>query len=145
MNQVINHRKFDKGDFDLIESKLKKEKEIEPKIIPYLFSFSSEAPQYLILSYIPKAKDVVREYIKIKPKGLVFHDQIYTNLNTLIAWFKANYKNQEYHKYLKHAKVPIAPRTSARGDKAESGGLGNIEIGINFVANFVTQRFCQSR
>lgn len=129
MNQVINHRKFDRGDFDLIEGKLKKEKEEEPKIIPYLFSVSSDAPQYLILTYIPKGKDVIREYIKVKPKGIVFHDQVYTNLNGLITWFKSNYKNQEYHKYLKHTKVPVALTSRSnlsKVEKSEAGGLGNL-------------------
>ncbi len=49
------------------------EKLSKPDKIPYIFSFTDEKPEYLILSYIPEKTNIRHEPIKIKPEGLIFH------------------------------------------------------------------------
>ena len=129
-NQIRAHKKFEKGAPDTIELKLKQEKEKDSKTIPYLFGFSTDAPQYIILFYISKGMEITKEYIKIKPKGLLFHDLTFPNLGNLIIWFKAHFKKPEYQKYVKHLKPPIqAPKTSqnVKQEKIEPhyAGTGN--------------------
>lgn len=40
--------------------------------IPYRFTILDKYPQYVVMGYIPK-KEVVREFIKVKPRGYFFH------------------------------------------------------------------------
>jgi hypothetical protein len=50
------------------------EKEMDAARIPYRFTISEKYPQYVIMGYIPKKDNiVVREFIKIKPRGYFFH------------------------------------------------------------------------
>ena len=42
--------------------------------IPYKFMILDEFPQYVILGYAPK-KEMVHEFIKVKPRGFFFHHQ----------------------------------------------------------------------
>ena len=52
-------------------------------------------PQYVLLVYMPKDK-IIREYIKIKPKGMFFHEAYHPNVNYLIAWFKRHFAERTY-------------------------------------------------
>jgi transcription elongation factor SPT6 len=105
---IMQHQKFMDDIASNIEQTIKHEKEENPKLIPYRFGFSFEAPQFLVLYYAPKDLNVTTEYIKVKPNGLSFHDQNFGNLATLISWFKSNYTKPEYHKYLKTTKPPVS-------------------------------------
>jgi hypothetical protein len=49
----------------------------------------------VILVYIPKDKTLY-EYIKVKPKGLFFHEHYHPSILYLIAWFKKNYDSSSY-------------------------------------------------
>ena len=123
VRQIKAHKKFETGAPDTIELKLKQEKEKDSKTIPYLFGFSSDAPQYLILFYVAKGMEITKEYIKIKPKGLLFHDLTFPNLINLINWFKTNFKKIEYQNHVKLLKPPIlAPKASqnVKMEKSES-------------------------
>ena len=59
------------GEDDLKQA-LEQEKLEDSARIPYRFTISDKYPQYVIMAYIPK-KDVVREFIKVKPRGYFFH------------------------------------------------------------------------
>jgi len=70
LGHVISHPKFilECPKLEDLEESLKKEKEDAPSRIPYRFIISDKYPQYIILGYVPKDK-MVKEYIKVKPKG----------------------------------------------------------------------------
>jgi len=71
----VNHPKFQKcNDLDELKKCLEAEKADDSSRIPYKFTVLDKYPQYLILAYIPK-KDIVKEFIKVKPRGYFFHHQ----------------------------------------------------------------------
>lgn len=73
-----------------LEKILQNEKAAEPQRIPYRLTILPQYPQHVVLAYIPK-QAVVKEYIKVKPRGLYFHDKYHTPSQALINWFKMNY------------------------------------------------------
>ncbi len=74
MEAIANNKKFNKDSMEDNEKKLKEEKEKDEKIIPYAFCLTEKAPQYLVLMYLPNERGKVdREFIKVKPEGLNFH------------------------------------------------------------------------
>lgn len=72
---VSKHPKFQAEKIDVVKEQLINEKLSKPDKIPYVFSFTDEKPEYLILSYIPEKTNIRHEPIKIKPEGLIFHAQ----------------------------------------------------------------------
>jgi transcription elongation factor SPT6 len=72
MEAVANNKKFSSEKIEVVEKRLKDEKELDTAIVPYGFCVTERAPQYLVLIYVPKDK-VEKEYIKVKPEGLFFH------------------------------------------------------------------------
>ena len=103
----MESQKFLEEEPAQIQQIVKQEKEADPNLIPYKFGFSPDAPQFLVLFYAPKDYNVITEYIKVKPNGLLFHDNLFPNLTSLIGWFKQNYKTKEYQKYVKFTKAPV--------------------------------------
>jgi len=131
VKNILAHQKFVNDNPNRIEEIIKQEKEENPKLIPYRLGFCTDAPQYLMLFYAPKDYNVVKEYIKVKPNGLSFHNNSFQSLSQLISWYKQNYTKPEYHKYLKHVKPPVAlpkPSTQVKGEKTEPSGYNQ---GIN--------------
>jgi transcription elongation factor SPT6 len=102
VSQIREHKKFMDEPLDFVKETLLQEKNNDQTFIPYYMSFVPEAPQLLILSYIPRYFDVQHEYIKIKPDGLMFHDTKFAGIKKLIAWFKTALKTPEYQKYIEH-------------------------------------------
>ena len=97
---------------DELEEALKKEKSEDPNKIPYRFTILEMYPQNIILGYIPKEK-LIKEYIKVKPKGFYFH-QIYHNpFSYLINWFKEHFKEKDYQKEMKKVRSPRVKQVSA--------------------------------
>lgn len=94
--QIREHKKFMDESIDFVKKTLQDEKNNDPSFIPYYCSFIPEAPQFLILTYIPRQLEIQHEYIKIKPEGLSFHDIKFTQIKKLILWFKGALKTSEY-------------------------------------------------
>ena len=75
LREVTQHPKF--MQYKKIEEAqvdLEKEKGDVSTRIPYKFLILDDYPQYVILAYIPN-KTLVKEYIKVKPRGYYFHAQ----------------------------------------------------------------------
>ena len=60
-----------------MEEELLEDKERDPKHIPYYFACFENAPQYIVLGYMPKKEQSIKEYIKVKPQGLFFHNHYF--------------------------------------------------------------------
>lgn len=75
--EANKHMKFSECEsIQKLEDILMSEKQAESSRIPYRFTILPEYPQYLVLGYIPRNM-LKKEYIKVKPRGYVFHDQFF--------------------------------------------------------------------
>lgn len=75
LREVTNHQKFTDADtFEELSEKVLNEKKEDPSKIPYRFGILPAYPQHVVLAYVPKEK-VVKEFIRVKPRGFLFHDQ----------------------------------------------------------------------
>jgi transcription elongation factor SPT6 len=80
VREASSHMKFIMcSTTEELETKLKEEKAQEPTRIPYKLTMLPEYPQHIVLGYIPKTI-LVKEYIKVKPKGYFFHDQCHRQI-----------------------------------------------------------------
>jgi len=81
-----------------LERILREEKNNDGSRIPYRLTIFPNYPQHIVLGYIPKA-NMIKEYIKVKPRGLYFHDKYHSPSINLINWFKHNCVSKEYVRY----------------------------------------------
>jgi len=96
LREVIQHPKFLRcQNVEELKKSIEKEKEEENSKIPYRFTILDKYPQYVVLAYIPK-KEVVREFIKIKPRGYFFHHQYHYPFQNMINWFKQEFRSKDY-------------------------------------------------
>lgn len=106
LREVIMHAKFLRcKSMDEMKTQLENEKKQDASKIPYRVTILDDYPQHLILAYIPKT-EVVREFVKVKPRGYFFHQRYLCPFQMLINWFKKNFKNRDYQAVLKRATSP---------------------------------------
>lgn len=75
IREVLLHPKFLQcSNIEDLKESLELEKAQDETRIPYRFTILDKYPQYVIMAYVPK-KDLVREFIKVKPRGYFFHHQ----------------------------------------------------------------------
>jgi len=75
VREVANHQKFtDAETWDELSNVVMIEKKEDPQKIPYRFSILPAYPQHVVLAYVPKEK-VIKEFIRVKPRGFFFHEQ----------------------------------------------------------------------
>lgn len=108
--EAIQNPKFKDNSVNIIQL-LKQEKRANPSRIPYYFTITEQYPQFLLLHYVPKEKTVT-EYIKVKPRGLFFHEAYHTSLNYLVGWFKRHQGERNYQLQLQKTKPPLIDTTS---------------------------------
>ena len=126
-----------------LDTVLKQEKAQDPNRIPYKFTVLPDYPQHLVLGYIPKLI-LVKEYIKVsiiviiiyyqvKPHGYYFHEQLFKEINSLINWFKVQFKEKDYIKYMKRQKspraqipLPPAPKEETQEEQKTGGDWGGL-------------------
>ena len=101
VREVVGHTKFSDADaFEDMEERLKEEKKEAPARIPYRFACLPAYPQHIVLAYVPKEK-VLKEFIKVRPKGFYFHEQNQAPFQMLINWFKDNWRTHDYQRHFK--------------------------------------------
>jgi transcription elongation factor SPT6 len=90
--EILNYRYFletfkaeQKED---INDYLARQKAGDPRRIPYCFTVSAKYPGKFLLSYGKNH----HEYITLTPNGLEFRKQPFPDVNTLINWFKQNFR-----------------------------------------------------
>ena len=107
IKESINSRKFvhceTKNDFD---NTLKEDKRKNENIVNYNYTILKDYPGYIVLGYVPKANPHY-EYIKIKPKGLYFHDQYFPSLDDITNFFKKEYSTSKYREFINKSGVPM--------------------------------------
>jgi len=104
---AISNRKFFYYDsVDAVEMRLKEEKAKDPVLIHYIYTINPAYPQFIILAYIPKQNQIIKEFMKVKPRGFFFHNNYFTDLNDVARYFKENYSKDEYRSYVRKVKPP---------------------------------------
>ena len=106
IKESIKNRKFiqcdTKSDF---ENKLKEDKKKEPSIINYNYTILKDYPGYIVLGYVPKVNPIY-EYIKIKPKGLYFHETSFSSIEEITNYFKKEYSSEKYREMVRKSVIP---------------------------------------
>ena len=66
---------------------------------------------------------MLKEFIKVRPKGFFFHDTNHTYFQMLINWFKDNWRTSDYQRQLKRQRSPRvqAPRPNPEGASGMQG------------------------
>jgi len=106
LREVTQHTKFLKcQNFEEMKQAVETEKAQEQARIPYRFTVFDKYPQYVVMAYLPK-KEVVKEYIKIKPRGYFFHQQYHYPFQNMINWFKQEFKTRDYQRFVRKAQSP---------------------------------------
>jgi len=117
LREVTQHQKFIKcSNYEELKKAVETEKAQDQQRIPYHFAILPKYPQYVILCYIPK-KDIQREFIKVKPRGYFFHHQYHYPFQNMINWYKQNFREREYQRYLRKAQ---SPQPLSRADVAKA-------------------------
>ena len=102
----IKNRKFvhcdTKTDF---ENMLKEDKKRQASIINYNYTILKDYPGYIVLGYVPKVNPIY-EYIKIKPKGLFFHEKLFSSLEEITNYFKKEYSTEKYREMFRKSFIP---------------------------------------
>ena len=101
VRDVTSHPKWsDLEKWEDFEESLKNEKAADKTRIPYRFAIFPQYPQHVVIGYVPREK-VVKEFIKIRPKGYYFHEQNLTPFMSLVNWFKEHWSSKDYQRQLK--------------------------------------------
>eukprot|EP01133_Synstelium_polycarpum_P008015 gene8015-9416_t len=90
LNEVRNHRYWRSGTRTQIDEAIRRDKQKNPKTIPYQFGIDIEYPGFVILFHVPS--DTPRhEHIKIRSDGFEVRRKCHATLEDLIKYFKQNY------------------------------------------------------
>jgi len=146
--EATNNRKFFYYEsIDEMETKLKDDKTKDPMLIHYVFTISPAYPQFIILAYIPKMNQVIKEFMKVKPQGFFFHNNYFLDLNDVAKYFKENYSKQDYRNYLKSVKPPGEEKPiesfNNYGSSYIGGNYNNINSGKgrnDYASNYVASK-----
>jgi transcription elongation factor SPT6 len=132
IKESIKNRKFihcdTKTDF---ENSLKEEKKKNTNIINYNYTILKDFPGYIVLGYVPKVNPIY-EYIKIKPKGLYFHEQSFSSLDEITNYFKKEYSSEKYREMVRKSVAP----TVQYHRSLESHSNINLDESKNYYNNY---------
>mmetsp|Transcript_11705 Transcript_11705/g.17786 ORF Transcript_11705/g.17786 Transcript_11705/m.17786 type:complete len:92 (+) Transcript_11705:916-1191(+) len=73
---------------------------------------------------------MVKEFIKIKPRGFFFHNTYFYPFQSLINWFKTDFRSTDYQRFLRRAPSPqligkaVQPDPRADVEMMPSVGFG---------------------
>jgi hypothetical protein len=94
VEELVNHRKFIDLPEDEVDEKLKKEKNANPKSIPYALCWMEMHPGYASLRFVA-SENARGHLIGINPKGFAWGDNNFSSLDQLINAFKKNPKGSK--------------------------------------------------
>jgi len=92
LQEALQHRKFVFGDEETLEENCKQEKMKEPQKVAYCIGMSFRYPGRLVIAYLPGRSHVIREIITVLPQGYRFRKLVHPDINSLIDWFKDNFR-----------------------------------------------------
>jgi hypothetical protein len=66
---------------------------------------------------------MIKEYIKVKPRGYQFHEKFHNPFQHMINWFKENFSAKDYQRYTRRQKSPrVRTEGAAVNIGAQDGG-----------------------
>lgn len=96
VRQILEYKYYKEsvqGNKEKATEYLRREKEKNPKAIPYIFSPVKNLPGKFLLSYLPRVK-VINEHLTVLHDGFKFREkQHFSSLAALLKWFKMNFRN----------------------------------------------------
>eukprot|EP00871_Galdieria_phlegrea_P000262 jgi/Galph1/1236/GphlegSOOS_G6048.1 len=92
LQEAIQNRKFVAGNEEALERNCKEQKLADPQKVAYCIGMSFRYPGRLVIAYLPGRTHVIREVITVLPQGYRFRKLIHSDINSLIDWFKNNFK-----------------------------------------------------
>ncbi len=127
VKDLDSHRKFvGNTRLESLTDYVAMDQKRNPNVISYSLGIVPEYPQYVVMAICPRAQKTITEFIKVKPKGLYFHDKYHSSLNALIEWFKQNFTTDEYQRYLRRRNRPptlqVHPSEPERAPVCDVGG-----------------------
>jgi len=132
IKESIKNRKFIHSDTKTdFENSLKEEKKRNTNIINYNYTILKDFPGYIVLGYVPKVNPIY-EYIKIKPKGLYFHEQSFSSLDEITNYFKKEYSSEKYREMVRKSVAP----TVQYHRSLESHSNINLDESKNYYSNY---------
>lgn len=80
---------------------LEDEKKKQPNVIPYCITILNQYPMHVVICYLPPSSklSLVKDYIKVKPRGFVIHDKTFPSIDGAIDFCKSNFTTVEFRKY----------------------------------------------
>lgn len=134
IKESIKNRKFmpcdTKSDF---ENKLKEDKKKQTSIINYNYTILKDYPGYIVLGYVPKVNPIY-EYIKIKPKGLYFHEKYFSSLDEITNYFKKEYSTEKYREMVRKSVIPAVVYRNL--DTNNNNSINLEESGNKYYSNY---------
>ncbi|KAA0186889.1 hypothetical protein HAZT_HAZT009216 [Hyalella azteca] len=96
VRQILEYKYYKEsvaGSKEKAAEYLKRDKEKNPKAIPYIFSPVKTLPGKFLLSYLPRTK-VIHEHVTVLHDGFKFREKhLFPSLASLLKWFKMNFRN----------------------------------------------------
>ena len=152
IKESIKNRKFvhcdTKTDF---ENLLKEEKRKQPSIINYNYTILKDYPGFIVLGYVPRV-NTFYEYIKIKPKGLYFHEKYFPSLDEITNYFKKEYSTEKYREMVRKSVIPTVQyhrsletnnnsiNLEESGNKYNNYSMGGSSMGLKEGSNYGINR-----
>jgi hypothetical protein len=72
---------------------------------------------------------MVKEFIKIKPRGYFFHHQYHYPFQNKINWFKQEFRTRDYQRYLRKTGSPQLARVADPHKAAAEKNPSNVPMG----------------
>ena len=120
LKSAMQHKKFNLN-YSIVEFRQKLiEQKMQDKGKKIFIEFTILAcyPGYVILGYTKTSCLVVIEFIKVLINGFLFHGQEFGNFETLVNYFKNNFDNEEYERFVKEFELPQTNDEEVMVDKS---------------------------
>ncbi len=89
ISDVLLNEKYREGSREDCQKYLEEQKKSQQSRIPYLITKHHSAPAHFVLMYLP-GKTLKSEYVKVMPGGYEMGKELFSNIKTLIRYFKTN-------------------------------------------------------
>ncbi|PKA53008.1 hypothetical protein AXF42_Ash001989 [Apostasia shenzhenica] len=89
LKNMLNYRKFRRGNKAEVDDQLRREKAENPMRIVYSFGISHDHPGTFILSYV-RSSNPHHEYVGLYPKGYRFRKKDFDGIDRLVSYFQQN-------------------------------------------------------
>ncbi len=120
ISEMLLHEKYYDASREDCQRHLEDQKKSQPSRIPYLITKHHSVPAHFVFMYLP-GKTVKSEYVKIMPGGYEMGKEVFSNIQTLIRYFKTKIQEKMMSRQQQHQQ---AHHSSTSRIQQQSGGMG---------------------